>query len=60
MKKFYKYSAVTGLAVAFVVGVAGLGLNPQTAHAAQAPVDLKSAAPFAILAGTPNITDAGN
>jgi len=30
------------------------------AHAAQATVNLRSASPFAILSGTPNITDAGN
>jgi hypothetical protein len=30
------------------------------AHAAQATVDLRTASPFAILSGTPNITDAGN
>jgi hypothetical protein len=31
-----------------------------SAHAAQATVNLRNASPFAILSGTPNITDAGN
>ena len=34
--------------------------NFQPAHAAQSTVNLRSASPFAILSGTPNITDAGN
>ena len=34
-------------------------VNP-IAHAAQATIDLQTATPFAVLAGTPNITDAGN
>jgi hypothetical protein len=41
---------------AFIVVI----MNAQTARAAQATVDLGTAEPFAILAGTPNITDAGN
>ncbi|HEY8992942.1 MAG TPA: ice-binding family protein [Candidatus Microsaccharimonas sp.] len=32
----------------------------QPAHAIQAPVNLRTASPFAILSGTPGITDAGN
>lgn len=32
----------------------------QAAYAAQAPVNLRTASPFAILSGTPNISDAGN
>ncbi len=35
-------------------------VSSQSAHAAQAKVDLGTATPFAILSGTPNITDAGN
>jgi hypothetical protein len=36
----------------------GLAVTTSVVHAAQPTVDLKTAAPFAILAGTPNITDA--
>jgi len=35
-------------------------LGTQSVHAAQATVNLRTASPFAILSGTPNITDAGN
>lgn len=35
-------------------------MNSNLVRAAQPTVDLRSASPFAILAGTPNITDAGN
>lgn len=45
------------LAVVSVVIVAAAG---SAVYAAQPTVDLGTAAPFAILAGTPNITDAGN
>lgn len=41
-----------------IVGIISF-ISPVT-HAAQATVDLGAASPFAILAGTPNITDAGN
>ena len=34
--------------------------SSQAAHAAQVTVNLRTASPFAILSGTPNITDAGN
>jgi len=44
----------------FAVMTAVIGLTSQSAHAAQATVNLGSASPFAILSGTPNITDAGN
>jgi len=44
----------------FAVTTAVVGLMSSPAHAAQATVNLGTAAPFAILAGTPNITDAGN
>lgn len=37
-----------------------VGIAISTVHAAQSTVNLGTAAPFAILAGTPNITDAGN
>jgi len=42
----------------FAVTAAVVGLMSTSAHAAQATVNLGGAAPFAILAGTPNITDA--
>jgi len=42
------------------VAVTGMFVNSFIAHAAQAPINLGTTAPFAILAGTPNITDAGN
>ncbi|MFY9228187.1 MAG: ice-binding family protein [Candidatus Microsaccharimonas sp.] len=35
-------------------------INSQFVHAAQPTVNLRTASPFAIIAGTPNITDAGN
>jgi hypothetical protein len=53
MKKLNKQSIVIALVVAFVLGLTGV-----TAFAAgPTTVDLKTAAPFAILAGTPAITD---
>jgi hypothetical protein len=42
------------------LGLGGAAMQASIAHAAQAPIDLQTAKPFAILAGTPNITDAGN
>ncbi len=48
--------AVIAVFAVFTVAI----INSYPARAAQATVDLGSAAPFAILAGTPNITDAGN
>lgn len=42
------------------VGLAGIVLTGPIVRAAHPTVDLQTAAPFAILAGTPNITDAGN
>jgi len=35
-------------------------IGSHSAHAAQATVNLRTASPFAILSGTPNISDAGN
>lgn len=46
------------LLVVFTIAF-GIGM-PGTIFAATTTVDLGTAAPFAILAGTPNITDAGN
>jgi len=57
MKKIKKHSIVTVLVVAFTLGLAGIAIiESRTADAAQPTVDLKTAAPFAILAGT-GITD---
>lgn len=50
---------VATLAVAFAFALAGLFFSPPATRAAQPTVDLKTAAPFAILAGTPAITDNG-
>lgn len=50
--------SVTGLLSCF--GLVGLFVASPVAYAAQPTVDLQTAAPFAILAGTVNITDAGN
>lgn len=44
----------------FAFGFMGVAATANTVYAAQSTVDLQSAKPFAILAGTPNITDAGN
>lgn len=52
--------AVASFIMVAFAGVTGAALMSATAHAAQATVDLKTAKPFAILSGTPNITDAGN
>jgi hypothetical protein len=62
MKKFYKNSRIVTavLVVAFTLGLAGIVMTSSKAYAAQPTVDLKTAAPFVILAGTPAITDAGN
>lgn len=60
MKKFKNYSTVKTLIVGLAVSLAGVGISGYAAHAAPTTVNLGTAAPFAILAGTPNITDAGN
>jgi len=44
----------------FAIFTVILTLSTQSAHAAPTTVNLRTAAPFAILSGTPNITDAGN
>ncbi len=56
MKTFNKVSVLLGF---FVLAVFGL-TKPMAVHAATAKVDLLSADGFAILAGTPNITDVAN
>jgi hypothetical protein len=48
------------LVVVFLVaGFSGQGVKPSKIYAAPAPVDLGTAAPFAILAGTPDISNTG-
>ena len=58
--KYHKYSLNIILVLALIVGVAGVVRLTSIVHAAPAAVDLQSATPFAILSGTPSITDAGN
>jgi len=57
MKKVNIKSVVSTLIAVFTIGVAGVALNAPTVSALQSTVDLKTAAPFAILSGTPKITD---
>jgi hypothetical protein len=57
MKIFNKHSVAAVLILAFTFGLAGVVTTSHKAYAAQATVDLQTAAPFAILAGTPAITD---
>ena len=53
--------SLTEIAIAaFIIFVAIFAINGSSAQAAQSTVNLGTAAPFAILSGTPNITDAGN
>ena len=59
MKKFNRI-LVCLLTVALILGLAGAVMTPSAAHAAPAAVNLGTASPFAILAGTPGITDAAN
>ena len=47
-------------AVALTLGLSGLFLTLPRAHAAQSTVNLQTATQFAILAGTPGITDVAN
>ena len=61
MRKLYKHLTTNISIIGLTLGFLGLviAVSP-SAYAAQPPVDLRTAAPFAILAGTPGITDAGN
>jgi hypothetical protein len=59
MKTINKKLVVSVLIAAFTLGLAGLAINSSMVYAAQSTIDLKSSKPFAILSGTPNITDAG-
>ncbi|MFZ2125249.1 MAG: ice-binding family protein [Candidatus Saccharimonadales bacterium] len=59
MIKINEKLVVGMLITTFTLGLIGISINSPIVHAAQATVDLKTAEPFAILSGTPNITDAG-
>ncbi len=58
--KTYKNSRKILIGIMLLIGASGTVMTSSIAFAAQPTVDLQTAAPFAILAGTPNITDAGN
>lgn len=58
--KSSKKIIVAAFVAAFTFIAGGTALTTSVVHAAQSTVDLQTAAPFAILAGTPDITDAGN
>lgn len=59
-KLTYKsFSLITLLAI-FSLSAVLITFTGQLAYAAQTPVNLRTASPFAILSGTPNISDAGN
>jgi hypothetical protein len=49
-----------GIIAGLIIIILALAVTNAVARAAQSTIDLGSASPFAILAGTPNITDAGN
>jgi len=59
MRKWLKRTNIL-LGSVFLFGVSGIMLSSPNTFAAQSTVDLQTATPFAILSGTPNITDAGN
>jgi type VI secretion system secreted protein VgrG len=59
LKTNIKYLPLIAVFAVFSVITILVGLS-QSAHAAQATVNLRTASPFAILSGTPNITDSGN
>ncbi|HSW99990.1 MAG TPA: ice-binding family protein [Patescibacteria group bacterium] len=56
MEKPSKHLLLTGFVAVLMLSLVGVG----TAQAAQPTIDLQSATPFALLAGTPNITDVAN
>lgn len=58
--KTHKKIILTALVAVSALGVGGAAMWASITLAAQAPVSLGTAESFAILAGTPNITDAGN
>lgn len=55
-----KKRVIATLVAVVTLGFAGAVMTTSVTHAAPATVDLQTATPFAILAGTPDITDAGN
>jgi hypothetical protein len=59
MKEFNKKLVAITFVTIFTLGLAGVIIDSPVAHAVQPKVDLKTATPFVVLAGTPNITDAG-
>ncbi|MDB5160564.1 MAG: hypothetical protein JWO99_827 [Candidatus Saccharibacteria bacterium] len=58
-KTHIKFLPVIALFAIFAIFTIIMSIG-HSAHAAQATVNLGNASPFAILSGTPNITDAGN
>jgi len=61
MKKFNMKLTFSVFVAVFMIGFVGLVMKSPIVHAAAQPtVDLGTATPFAILAGTPLISDAGN
>jgi LPXTG-motif cell wall-anchored protein len=58
-KTYIKFVSVIALFAVFAIFTVSI-ISSQSAHAAPVTVDLRTASPFAILSGTPNITDAGN
>jgi Ice-binding-like len=58
-KTHIKFIPVIALFAIFAIFTVIMTIG-HSAHAAQATVNLGNASPFAILSGTPNITDAGN
>ena len=57
MKTFHKNLFIIVVVAVVTIGLGGIMLK---AHAAPSSVDLGTATSFSVLAGTPNITDAGN
>jgi len=57
MKKINKSSTVKILVASLVLGLAGVVMGSPLVHALQSTVNLGTATPFAILAGTPLISD---
>lgn len=55
-----KNTVVIGVVTAMTLFVTAFTITTSPVYAAPEAVDLGTATPFAILAGTPNITDAGN
>lgn len=60
MKKIKDKPVLKILVVSALILIAGFAIVGTVARAAQSTVNLGAASSFAILAGTPNITDAGN